>query len=85
VSAELIEPLILAGRIPPFVSVGVPFGEDRGADRRAQEYPVGLPRHRQAPLPGTEVADEAHLLPGLDAEVEASEQRASPRRTTVWR
>lgn len=42
VSAELIEPLILAGRIPPIVSVGVPFGEDPGADRRAQEYLPGF-------------------------------------------
>lgn len=41
-SAELIEPLILAGRIPPIVSVGVPFGEDPGADRRAQEYLPGF-------------------------------------------
>ena len=42
VSAELIEPLILAGRIPPIVSVGVTFGEDPGADRRAQEYLPGF-------------------------------------------
>jgi enterochelin esterase-like enzyme len=49
VSAELIEPLILAGRIPPIVSVGVPFGEDRGADRRAQEYLPGFhPEHFEA-------------------------------------
>ncbi len=42
VSAELIEPLVLAGRIPPIVSVGVPFGEDVDGDRRAQEYLPGL-------------------------------------------
>ena len=42
VSAELIEPLILGGRIPPIVSVGVAFGEDAGADRRAQEYLPGF-------------------------------------------
>ena len=42
VSAALIEPLILAGRIPPIVSVGVTFGEDAGADRRAQEYLPGF-------------------------------------------
>lgn len=42
VSAELIEPLVLAGRIPPIVSVGVTFGDDPGADRRAQEYLPGF-------------------------------------------
>ncbi len=42
VSAELIEPLILAGRIPPIVSVGVAFGEAPGVDRRAQEYLPGF-------------------------------------------
>ena len=41
-SAELIEPLILAGRIPPIVSVGVTFGDDPSADRRAQEYLPGF-------------------------------------------
>ena len=42
VSAELIEPLVLGGRIPPIASVGVTFGEDAGADRRAQEYLPGF-------------------------------------------
>jgi hypothetical protein len=37
-SADLIEPLIVDGRIPPIVSIGVPFGENVGGDPRAQEY-----------------------------------------------
>lgn len=41
-SADLIEPLIVGGRIPPLVSVGVPFGPDLDGDRRAQEYLPGL-------------------------------------------
>ena len=46
VSAELIEPLVLAGRIPPIVSVGVTFGDDPGADRRAEEYLPGFQPER---------------------------------------
>ena len=52
VSAELIEPLVLAGRIPLMVSVGVAFGEEPDGDRRAQEYlpgfhPERFEAHRQ--------------------------------------
>lgn len=41
-SADLIEPLIATGRIPPVISIGVPFGPDIDGDRRAQEYLPGL-------------------------------------------
>ena len=41
-SADLIEPLIASGRIPPIISVGVPFGPDLDGDRRAQEYLPGF-------------------------------------------
>jgi pimeloyl-ACP methyl ester carboxylesterase len=38
VSAPLIELLIRDRRIPPIISIGVPFGNDIDGDRRAQEY-----------------------------------------------
>lgn len=41
-SADLIEPLIDHGRIPPAISIGVPFGPDLDGDRRAQEYLPGF-------------------------------------------
>ncbi|MDQ4070284.1 MAG: alpha/beta hydrolase-fold protein [Actinomycetota bacterium] len=45
-SAELLEPLITEGRIPPVVSVGVPFGRNLDGDRRAQEYLPGFHAER---------------------------------------
>lgn len=45
-SAELLEPLITAGRIAPVVGVGIPFGRDLDGDRRAQEYLPGFHRER---------------------------------------
>jgi enterochelin esterase-like enzyme len=45
-SADLIEPLIAAGRIPPVISIGVPFGPDLDGDRRAQEYLPGFHSER---------------------------------------
>lgn len=51
-SADLIDPLIVGGHLPPLIAIGVPCGTEPNEDRRAQEYlpdvhPARFAAHRR--------------------------------------